>query len=207
MSKFYPKLIGHLQTRIRKQLADSTITINELLVDTGIFSFVSGGGIKYHVDNEYGRKVGLLPIKISESLIYWLSINLSHNTSTKTIKGISIAVYSDNNFIKLFRAEWANNELKYDHAQPHWHIHPKKTYNDKKEWHEEEESIFFEDAEETIKEKIENLHFAMSAPWHKKESHIVTLSKSQDAEILNWIEGVLNYIFKELKYIHDKSMS
>lgn len=206
MSKFYPKFIGLVQNKIRTLLSDKSIIINQMYQDTGIFGFVSGRGLKFYTDIENSHKMGLLPVLQTDLNQYWLSINIPYNTSTKTLKGISLCIYANDDSVKLFRAEWTNNESNINHAQPHWHIHAEKLKNGSKGWDENESEDFsLEEIEEPIREKIKRIHFAMAAAWHKKEDHIVLLSGNDNTELLNWIDGTLKYSIQQLEYIHDKS--
>ncbi len=196
-------LINLLQGRLKKQLNDNSIIINELEKSTGIYGIIHCQGLKHSLDEENNHKVGLFPLRIANLADYWLSIVVSLNTSTKNIKHVSISFYDDSVY-KLFRAEWANNESVISHAQPHWHIHSQKQDSTLKSWDPEEVSSLFE--KQIIQDdKIKNMHFSMCSTWHKKDGkHVEILSSITDNEILNWIQGVLTYITEQLTYIHDK---
>lgn len=215
MSKSRLKIIGLIEGKVRNVLNNKTIIFRELFENTGIFNIVNGAGIKIIYDNEISHKLGALPIVVNNLINqYWLSINISCNTSSKSIKGITISIYSDYNndgeLKKLFRAEWTDNGIDQKHAQPHWHIHYSKSNPIQEIWDDVEVKEFSDYNQSQgilIVENLDKIHFAMSALWHKKMGHALIVSESQDSEIVNWVEGVIKYVIIQLGYIHNKSYS
>ena len=199
-----PPIIGHLQSRLKRTLRDESITLGELDLGTRIFSIVRCRGLKYYIDEESSYNVGLLPFRVAESFDYWLSLSMQLNFGLKKVIQVSISFFDETRF-RMFRAEWANNEFKIVHAQPHWHIHNRKPDFNSPLWDEKAVTIFKEEVDEVINDKVKNIHFAMSSTWHNGFNHVQSLSESNDTEVLNWIDGVLKYTFEQLTYLHDKS--
>lgn len=199
-----PSIIGHLQSRLKDTLNDESITIGELNSGTGNFSIVRCRGFEHFVDEESSHNVGLFPFRVAHSFDYWLSLSVQYNFGFKKVTHVSISFFDETKF-KMFRAEWANNESKVVHAQPHWHIHNKKPDFSSPLWDEEAVSIFKEEVDEVINDKVKNIHFAMSSIWQNGFNHVQSLADSKDIEVLNWIDGVLIYTTEQLTYLHDKS--
>lgn len=201
-----PPIIGHLQSRLRKTLKDRLFKLGEVDIGIGIYSIVNCTGIEYQVDEESNHKLGLFPFRIVNSFDYWLSLSFKFNSTSKVVTHVTISFHDESKNI-MFRADWANNESQIIHAQPHWHILNKKLDFKSPLWDEEAISIFQEEVQEMTKDKIRNIHFSMSLIRSKTICHVQSLKDSNDEEVLNWIEGVLIYIFQQLTYIHDKSMA
>lgn len=199
-----PSIIGHLQTRLKKTLKDKSVTIGELDSGTGNFSIVGCSGFEHHVDEESSHNVGLFPFRVADAFDYWMSLSVQFNFGSKKVIHVSISFFDETKF-KMFRAEWANNESRILHAQPHWHIHNKKPDLSSPLWDEEAVNVFEEEAQEVINENVKNIHFAMSSTWHNGFSHVQSLADSKDDEVLKWIDGVLIYTKQQLTYLHDKS--
>ena len=199
-----PSIIGHLQNRLKKILGDRSIAIGELERGTGNYSIVSCSGISHHIDDETKHNVGMFPFRVADAADYWLSLSINFDVAIKKTKHVSITFYDDA-LSKLFRAEWANNEFSIVHAQPHWHIHNRKPDFNSPFWDLEVVNNFPEEVAEAINDKIKNIHFAMAATWHKNLNHVQSLADSQESEVINWIDGVLNYSCQQLTYLHDKT--
>ncbi len=199
-----PSIIGHLQNRLKKTLQDKSIAIGELDSGTGNYSIVSCLGFEHYVDEESTHNLGLFPFRVADAFDYWLSLSVQFNFGSKKVTHVSISFFDETKF-KMFRAEWANNESKIVHAQPHWHIHNKKPDLISPLWDEEAISVFEEEVKEVINDKVKNIHFAMSSSWHKEYNHVQNLADSKEEEVLNWIDGVLIYTREQLTYLHDKT--
>jgi hypothetical protein len=198
-----PSIIGLLQSQLKKTLGDQTIRIGELEEGTGNYSIVSCLGIMNYMDEETSHLLGLFPFRVADTFNYWLSISLKFNYGNNLVSHISISFFDDTLY-KMFRAEWANNVL-IAHAQPHWHIHKKNPDFSSPLWDAEVVKNFPDDVNEAISDKLKNIHFAMASSWHNKSTHVLNLADSKKSEVLNWIDGVLNYVNQQLTYIHDKT--
>ncbi len=196
-----PSIIGHLQSTLRKTLKDKDIVIGEITPNTGNYGFVSCKGHIYHMDEENGHNIGLLPFRVSESIDYNLSILLTHHM--RSIKHVSISVY-DNEKVKLFRAEWATNDGEITHGQPHWHVHAIKSKANVSIWEPDAVTDFGDELGNVDEDYIKRIHFAMCASWHTKTGHNTALSDADDNGVLNWIDGALNYINEQLTYLSTK---
>lgn len=199
-----PSIIGHLQNRLKKILGDRSISIGELEKGTGNYSIVSCSGISHRIDDETKHNVGMVPFRVADAADYWLSLSINFDVAIKKTKHVSITFYDDASS-KIYRAEWANNESSIIHAQPHWHIHNRKPDFSSPLWNPEAVDMFPVEVAEVINDKIKNIHFAMAATWHKNSNHVQSLADSQESEVINWIDGVLNYSRQQLTYLHDKT--
>lgn len=200
----HPSIVEHLQKRLRKIFGDNSIRLAEFRESTGYYGFVNCKGFVHRIDEETKHNLGLLPFRVANSTDYWLSIILSFNTATQDLKHVSLTIYEDS-FIKLFRAEWADNDSSIVHAQPHWHVHDYIQDSNWETWDIEEISTFSEE-NYIIKDQIKKIHFAMAASWHISPNHVVPLATCQDKNVIDWINGALNYINEQLTYLHNKSM-
>lgn len=123
------------------------------------------------------------------------------NTSISVFEGTA----EDRKKKQLFRAEWDNFDNKL-HAQPHWQIHP-VTSGDIDTFSHYVTSSAFENLVVPVNPNlgaidIRRFHFAMSALWSTggDASHRIN---SGDI-LVNWINGVINYIRDELKYCSER---
>ncbi|MDL1971475.1 MAG: hypothetical protein LWW94_11050 [Candidatus Desulfofervidaceae bacterium] len=119
---------------------------------------------------------------------------------------------SDDVKTQLFRAEWDNYEDLSDiHPQPHWHIFPYKYSHQIHNDFEEFISLTKEDNDfnsllnnKRVYEIIDlkKFHFAMNGQWSENKTDVHKIQIEEN--LLNWFNGVLNHIKKELEYVNEK---
>lgn len=119
---------------------------------------------------------------------------------------ISISVYegedSDEIKTQLFRAEWDDFNNPYElHAQPHWHITSsqavEKTFEEYSTYFDNGDFIsLLEDQRSTFFD-VKKIHFAMNGNWQYNQTHIHTISNSE--QVSKWLKGLLNHIRVELE--------
>jgi len=119
---------------------------------------------------------------------------------------ISLSVFqgkdSDDEKYQLFRAEWDDhNNPDEKHAQPHWHITSSQAIeNTLVKYAEEFDQQEFLQMLESEKQKVldvKKIHFAMNADWQTNETHLHKMDDEQ--QIVNWLQGMLNYLRIELE--------
>lgn len=205
MSK--PNLIGQLQSSLCAKLGDTSLKIDELKYEQGIpiglYTIMNCNGIRYETDQENGHKYGLCRILAPNDVVYWFTIVISYNLTTETPKNVSI-IYFNHLFHKIFRAEWSNNVSEHEHAQPHWHFHNHKPDFESPLWDPEAVQVFAEEVKEVVNEKYKNIHFAMCSDWHTNEGCVNELKNSNDINVKNWVVSVVDYINRQLFYLHQK---
>jgi len=146
---------------------------------------------------------------------FWLYLEIrfllskSGNKKKKTIPNIffTLSVFqgkAEEDKIQLFRAEWDNYEDLSDmHPQPHWHIYTQREIEDPSESFdatEENFKGFIKGDIQTV--SIDKFHFAMNGQWSNNNSDVHRVEIESD--LINWFEGVLNHLKKELEYISVK---
>ena len=199
-----PSITGHLESLLRRTLHDDTLIFGEIASRSGKFySIRSCRGYKHFYDEDINHNLVLFPFRVIGSNDYWLSVSLKYNVWSKKVEHVSI-VFFEMDLHKMFRADWGNNEST-EHGQPHWHIHNRKPDLDSPLWNAEAIKIFPSEVEEMVNDKIKRIHFAMSSTWHLNSNSFKNISECQDNEVLQWVEGVLLYVTKQLNYLHDKS--
>ena len=199
-----PSIIGHLQSRLRRTLKDSSLSIGEIDSGTGNYSILFCSGYHHSIDEESRHSVGLFPVKVANAYNYWLSLSVSFSYSMRKVTHVSISFF-DEILVKMFRAEWANNKSTLVHAQPHWHIHNRKPDFSSPLWDAEAISVFKKEVAEVKKDKVKKIHFAMASSWHDDFIHVQNLANMKENEVVNWIEGVIIYSLQQLTYLHNKS--
>ncbi len=116
----------------------------------------------------------------------------------------------DDNKTQLFRAEWDNYKdiFSDNHPQPHWHIFPHKYSNkvhaDFEDFlgltkNDEDFNKFKGNTTDLEVVEINRFHFAMNGQWSNNNTDVHKIKTEND--LINWFEGVLNHIKKELEYI------
>jgi hypothetical protein len=200
MTNKKPKIIGLVESRMKSELKDAKIGINEQHSGSSIYGFISGTGFEYIIDEESEFKIGILPLRVTENIKYWFSVIFKLSPEKKT-KSISISVFSDDSHTKLFRAEWTTNRSNLQHAQPHWHIHQNKR-NNIVSWDEESGQSFPVVTVIDEYNPLQKLHFAMSSTWHNENLHVIPFPDKNDTYIINWVSGTIKYIISELKYLN-----
>ena len=195
-----PKAIKLLEKELQELFHDGNISLGEIDQYSGHYCIVRGRGVEIYFDKDLNHQIGLLPLKLETGDEYLLSISITVNTSTMTIKSIAVSFYTYEKD-KLFRAEWGKNESNIKHAQPHWHIH----YNSPtlRTWIDEGE--FDQDEEINIYTKFHKIHFAMFASWHVDNEHVIDLTGNHKS-IINWILEVIKYVKIQLIYLKNKSL-
>ncbi len=118
-------------------------------------------------------------------------------------------IVADDEKTQLFRAEWDNyNQKENSHSQPHWHIYPHKykmkvyqNFEDFLDLTEEDEDFlsYKESAKDLV--DINKFHFAMNGQWSENNSEIHSISEEKD--LTNWFNGLLNHIKMELEYVKE----
>ena len=124
----------------------------------------------------------------------------------------------------VLRAEWDALKDDNNHAQPHWHVYKSFQTADSNAFKEldftssltrsNEVKDFGEISENPEETNLENtqenstdnswdsstkFHFAMASQWHTKENHKVVLH--DETVLYNWLEGCVQYIIEQLKYV------
>jgi hypothetical protein len=148
---------------------------------------------------------------------YWIHFSLKFcldNISTKNISydlvGVNIKIFKDPEEEKekelLFRAEW-DKEIINNHAQPHWHIEPEKTFFIQKETdfdsfiklNSEAEDLFNSNQNKVAPRKLDitKFHFAMASEWHTGNKHYQDLDEHS---LKKWLNGFLEYVVSQLEY-------
>lgn len=129
-----------------------------------------------------------------------------------TIFSLSIfqGTVEDKEKTQLFRAEWDNYvENKNNHSQPHWHIYQhkykRKVHQDFEEFLElKEKDTDFISYKENGKDLVEinKFHFAMNGDWSSNNSEFHSISEELD--LTNWFNGLLNHLKMELEYVKEQ---
>lgn len=198
-----PNIVGHLQSKLRSLLSDNSLLFKEVQPHSDYFS-LAGDKIINIPDQENGRVVGMARLSIRD-ITYGISIVLKFNYGDKKTDHISISIYDsyDNTALKLFRAEW-DSETKYNHAQPHWHIHKKEI---PPIYSEDSITVFSPGNNESpFETSIDKIHFAMMATWDKNSECIYPVSRTELKNQLSWVEGVVKYIGVQLLFLQNKSV-
>jgi len=116
----------------------------------------------------------------------------------------------DDEKTQLFRAEWDNYpDNKNFHSQPHWHIYPYKykikihqDFEDFLELSEKDDDFLSFKGNNKDLVEINKFHFAMNGQWSKNNSEFHSISEEND--LTNWFNGLLNHIKMELEYVKEQ---
>jgi hypothetical protein len=190
-------------------MQDKSIVLKSQGYDYEFYSLMGGAAPTHITDPESGHRISLIPI-VRQQKNYWISLFISLKGTVSDISSVSMGVYTGNpseTIEKLFRAEWAQEELSNGHAQPHWHFHTKEDSDwEQTSWEQEQNAVSFTGNENRDKQDLKKIHFAMAAQWHSApQSHLLDLKRFDEDQVMNWICHTYEYIIHQLSYLENKS--
>ena len=127
------------------------------------------------------------------------SLSLSHRVSTDDV-------------LPSFRADWdprAASDANSEHAQPHWHFTQlPERIEDVVRRANDAGGSFEVPTEGSIFAgfcRVELMHFAMCAVWHRQKDGQTRLMFESDRSFNEWLGRLTRYVAGQLRYVSEKS--
>lgn len=171
-----------------------------------------------------GENRPVVPIKGAVDRWLHVAIDLRTTAGQWHVRHVSIGLLSGDmaSKIPLLRAEWMMNDGEHDpgHAQPHWHVLGAASGRVEEETFDvlmatstqgfdqflgEDPELLEVNSVKPFADSFSHFHYAMVSDWHCVPSNGVSRNLDDEAALLSWLEGCVQYIRHQLGHVDRKA--